>query len=396
MAGEPYCATSGACVACLTDSMCSGNTPICDGSANACRGCEADTECTSGVCLASNGTCADPASIVYVRDDGNDVGDCTATSPCLTLSYAFSKFSPKNVVKILSGSYSVAGTVPVEISGFIEGSMTTLSGGGSGGVFEIDGLNVTISNMTIVATGSLPMAANVKAGLLTLYGVTLESNIEVDGGQLEVDRSTLQNVNCGQNGSASEGGIVDLSRSGMIAVAATGCTVTLEQNTIDQTSQPNNAPMITLSGGKYTVENNVVVSNNSFTDPVSLFSAPDGSVFRFNTLVNLSGENQTATSLACDGTATAVTDNIVAWNSSAQPQCATTYTLYDQFESLPPGIGNQVGSASTFFANMANKDFHLATGSPAIGAAQPGTCIPNDHDGNPRGSACDVGAFEAP
>jgi hypothetical protein len=81
MTGKPYCAASGACVACLDDAACTAQAPVCDGSANACRGCEKDSECAGGICLESNGTCADPANALYVSDTGSDSGNCPVTAP---------------------------------------------------------------------------------------------------------------------------------------------------------------------------------------------------------------------------------------------------------------------------------------------------------------------------
>jgi hypothetical protein len=49
---------------------------------------------------------------------------------------------------------------------------------------------------------------------------------------------------------------------------------------------------------------------------------------------------------------------------------------------------------------MANKDFHLATGSPALHAAAPGVDVMVDHDGSarpePANTNDDVGAYESP
>jgi hypothetical protein len=116
--------------------------------------------------------------------------------------------------------------------------------------------------------------------------------------------------------------------------------------------------------------------------------------------VNLSGEDHTAEPLICRNAAIDASNNIIAWHSSTAIQCALAYTLVDSIQALPPGTGNKVGDASTFFVNMNGKDFHLASGSPAIGAAQPGVNVTVDHDGNPRprpaGTNADVGAFEAP
>ncbi len=105
ISGRPYCGSAGACVACKDDTTCTAQDPVCDGSANFCRGCEEDSECSSGVCLESNGTCPASTDVIFVRDDGVDTGDCTQSSPCLTIKYALSKISPRNVIKILSTSY---------------------------------------------------------------------------------------------------------------------------------------------------------------------------------------------------------------------------------------------------------------------------------------------------
>ena len=84
----PYCAASGACVACVSDAMCTTESaPVCDGSANTCRGCVADSECASGICLESNGTCADASSAVFVTVGGSDTGTCSQSAPCATMTY---------------------------------------------------------------------------------------------------------------------------------------------------------------------------------------------------------------------------------------------------------------------------------------------------------------------
>jgi len=400
MAGKPLCAPSGACVACLDDSACTtADAPVCDGSAHECRGCVADNECTSGVCLESNGTCPDSANVAYVRDSGSDVGTCTQTNPCLTLGYAFMQLNaPKNVVKILSTTFNVTGT-PIQVTGFIDGTQTLITGGGSDGVFPVEGGDVTISGVMITPTGTKKIVADAKAGRVLFYGDTLGADVDVNGGELDVSHSTLQNVRC-NDAAAASGGTFSVLQSTLYGVFATNCAVSVKQSTIDQTSLPGNDPMVTMSNSTFTIENNVVVSSNFFTDPVGLQSSAAGSTFRFNTMVNLSGENMTATPISCSGTGQDVSNNIIAWHTSTPPGCPTAYTLYDNIEALPPGQGVAIGDASTFFVDMANKNFHLAAGSPAIGAGQPGVNVTVDHDGNarpqPTGTNADVGAFEAP
>ena len=64
------------------------------------------------------------------------------------------------------------------------------------------------------------------------------------------------------------------------------------------------------------------------------------------------------------------------------------------------GSNDKVADISTVFADLANKDFHLGSGSPALGSAEPGLPVSDDYEGNPRpnpvGSMPDMGAYEAP
>ncbi len=61
---KPVCETSGTsagqCVQCDTDANCSGSTPICDATSHSCRGCTANADCASGTnkaCDAATGLC---------------------------------------------------------------------------------------------------------------------------------------------------------------------------------------------------------------------------------------------------------------------------------------------------------------------------------------------------
>jgi hypothetical protein len=82
--------------------------------------------------------------------------------------------------------------------------------------------------------------------------------------------------------------------------------------------------------------------------------------------------------------------------------CSARYSLYDA--SARPqqtaGVGNRVADGLTFFADQANRDFHLAPASPAREGAELGTGVARDLEGRPRprpvGSLPDMGAFEAP
>ncbi|HVZ24148.1 MAG TPA: choice-of-anchor Q domain-containing protein [Vicinamibacterales bacterium] len=395
MSGTPFCAASGACVACLDDSECtSADAPVCDGSANVCRGCEQDSECASGICLESNGTCADADNAIYVSEGGSDAGNCTSMSPCKTLAYAFDYMNAgRNVIRIIGGTFDVPGTQDVLVTGFIDGANTHIIGGGSDGILNIAG-DLTVSGVILQPTvGGYP-AVVVSSGRLILDVVESDADIYVNGGELDVYRSKMEDVDCGEYGS---GGSFLIDQSELYAVEANDCNITLERSTLDVTPVAGNPSPLYVANSMFVIENDVFVSAEGFADGPDV-NASGSSVFRFNTLVNLSGEDQTANPFDCSGSVDA-SNNVIAWHTSAAPRCPTTFTLYDSIEALPPGEGNQIGSASTFFVDMANKNFHLAPGSPAIGAAESSACaaVPSDHDGSARpGSACDVGAYESP
>ncbi len=406
MAGRPNCATSGECVACETDAMCTTATaPVCDGSAFACRGCVADSECSSGICLESNGTCADASTAVFVSANGQDTGTCTQASPCLTFGYAQGQMSgAKNVLKLLGNQYSVTGTVQVGISGYVDGTSTVITGSGSDGMFEIKFGNVVFTGVTLAASDG--HEADVIGGEATFYGDTIGGTIISNGGSLTIDNAVAGIVYCGMafNETTGVASTLNVSRSLLVEVATGLCAVSLQQSTIDLSSMPDyTGAAVSLgntgSGASFDVENNVIVAPNPNVFGAEL-SGSAGDRFRFNTLVNLSGQDEMGEPMNCYGGPYDISNNIVAWHSSLEIGCALSYSLVDSFEALPPGTGNQVGDASTFFVDLANKDFHLAAGSPALHAAAPGVDVMVDHDGSarpePANTNDDVGAYESP
>ena len=395
MAGTPLCASWGACVACLDDTTCTmADAPVCDGSAHACRGCVADSECTSGICLESNGTCASESQAAFVDIGGTDTGTCPKSAPCATIEYAFGQLSgARNVLKVVPTHWNIAATTEVNFSGYIDGSTTTMMGTGSDGLFSVEGGNATVTGFTFSPETGVGVA-DVHAGQVTFYGDTLASNVNVNGGTLVLQSAAATSVTC------ATGGTIDIERTSLSGGINTNlCAVTIEQSTFDETASDGDPIRLGSASQPFKIENNLFISSDAFTDPVSI-DGPAGSVFRFNTLVNLSGENEMAEPMNCRNGPIDVSNNIIAWHVSTEINCSLTYTLVDSLEALPPGAGNLVGDASTFFVDMAGKNFHLASGSPAIGAAEPAVNVTVDHDGNPRpqpaGTNADVGAFEAP
>jgi len=389
IAGKPFCASDGTCVACEDDTACSGDTPICDAVSHACRGCAVDTECSSGVCLEQQGVCADAANVVFIQSGGLDNGTCSESAPCASFAFALPQTSSqRNIIRVRGVSFDVGGsTVNFSLRTlFIDGEDTVVTRSTPGAVFTVGSGSMTFEGMAVGTGGGSNESVSVTGGVVDLNHMRVLAPIAQTGGTLTVETSTVAaDVNC------SNGGTLTVRGNAMTAsVAASGCISTIQRNRITDAQTT-----IYLDGSTSVFENNVLVDHGSFLDGVNI---ANGATARFNTLVNLSGVDSGAMSLSCNGTVEA-TSNIIAWHSS-HPPCASKYSLFDEIAGTQPGMGNVTGNAASFFVDPAGGDFHLATGSPAVGAGEPGLPVMVDIDGNPRpnpmGSSPDIGAYEAP
>ena len=417
LSGRPYCASDGACVACTDSSQCTADAPVCDMTSHSCRTCKVDAECPSGVCEEVTGTCAAANDIVYLSMNGSDAGDCTSAAPCLTFGYGLGKASgSRNVIRLQGGYYEV-GSSTAAITGktlVVDADSTHVTQSGSAApVFSVSGgAVVTFEGMDFATTANVHAISVAAGGDVTAYGIELDDStvgvsqadpIAVDGGRLAVIASkfTYGGGSTGQGTreviSCGNGGELTVSQSTLqnCELNSQGCTLTVQRNVIDNQGDGS----VNASQGLIVVENNLIEDAYELADSMSVGSATTpGSTVRFNTFVNTSGVTSSATYLSCDGTVD-VTSNIFAWNSTNPPMtCNTTHSLFDSHVQQA-GEGNQSADVSTFFADMAHGDFHLAAGSPAKGAGEPGL-VTEDLDGNPRpqpaGSNPDVGAYEAP
>ncbi len=128
VAGRTRCLEQ-VCVGCTESSQCPASAAICDSQTHACRGCNYDDECASGVCLETSGLCADEANILYVGK-GTDSGACTKNEPCRTIGYAYSKvgISSRNIIRVSGGAISLdPSTVSVSSALVIDGTGTMIN-----------------------------------------------------------------------------------------------------------------------------------------------------------------------------------------------------------------------------------------------------------------------------
>ena len=383
-AGKPYCATDGACVACDMDSQCSSDMPVCDATAHSCRTCSQDSECAGGVCLEDLGTCADSSRLIFVASAMPDAGECTSAAPCGTLTYALSKMSTvRDVIHINTATLAPASVTLDSHSGRIDGSNTLLTCAGTCNALSMASGQMTLTGLRIGSGVGAVLPLSVSGGHLTAFGVELLGIVKSTGGVTQLDSSTLDN---GVN--VSNGGQIKIDRSVLFG------NLFINGGQLDLTrSQMRNGSYLTTATATLHIANNLILSSNNETDPLNLDGVV-GSYFMFNTMVNTVGGNST-NSISCTGTID-VRDNVIAWNTVNTPMCPTQYTLYDStVGTVPPGTGNRIGDITTFFADLANSDFHLGPSSPARAAGIASPTITTDYDGVTRPNPPDMGAFQS-
>jgi hypothetical protein len=410
-AGTPHCATDGVCVECTTNDQCPAEKAICDLEDRACRGCESDDQCASGVCVEADGVCAADAAIIYMRMFGADTGECTLASPCGTLPYALGKVTgTRNVIHFSGGNFGTpTATVAINRSVIIDAASATIGKPGTGPLFALTSSGtVTLEGFTVLGSATVndpTITVGSGSTLRVRNAVLTTAEIKVNNGALDLKDVRAAAGTVTKNAVTCTSGTltarqVDFDHT---IVQTTNCQVNVSRCQFNEISDGS----IGASGGVAVIENNLIIDANELSDSMSVNGVAPGSKIRFNTFVNTSGIDSDGVALNCDGTAD-VSNNIFAYASmhpmggSGGTPCPSKYSLFDTVAvaSHAAGEGNKVAAPATFFANRAAKDFHLGTSSPAKDASQPGVVVTEDFDGRPRpqpaGSRADVGCFEAP
>jgi hypothetical protein len=396
--GRPLCSPDGACVGCIDASHCASPTSICDSEEHACRGCERDDECASGVCIEADGVCADEARVIYVTMFGDD-GECTRTAPCGTFSFALSKVESsgaRDVIHIEGGQYSLGAAAPTISTNVILDGTGTMLTYGSGSPFTLAlGVQVTLERLSLQLP-SMHAITVATSSSLRLFDVALSNlgtkAISVQGGSLTASRVQLTGGQSGIQHLDSEPSSylsVEDSELDDLVVSASNSIVVITRSRFFRDST-----MIQVTGGMATVTNNLFVQNFELADAIYI-EAGSGSVFAFNTVVNTSSVISDGVALYC-GPSLDVSSNIFAYGSTNPidgAACPVRNSLFDT-HGAADAVGNLTGDASTFFRDRVGGDYRLSGASPALDVGETGI-VETDIEGNPRGTSPDIGAFEA-
>jgi hypothetical protein len=408
----PHCGEAGACVACRTSADCLDvDAPFCAPESATCRACAIDAECASDVCDADSGRCADADDVLYVDGVNGAAGDCTQDAPCKTIQEAVVKAAgDRFTIKVAPGDYmetvsvtgkflvllgkgasvqpsalnmpavSVTGssTAPTELH--IEG-LRVHDAGGNG---NADGLQC--------AAGAATSAPKVKIQDAELDG-NASQGLESSGCDVEVTRSHLHD-NAG-GGIKVTNGAIEVTRAQIVNNAGGGLSV--------------------VSDADFILVNNIIAKNGS---PSTLFGGvrlsgtpPSGAAgvrFEFNTITGNTAQAGFTTGVTCSllGVPTAMKNNIVYGNpvAGAGKQVTDGENCSWSYSNIGPGTnvgGTGNLNSAPAFVSESTADFHLATGSAGIDAADPGSHdVAVDIDGDarptPADGRSDMGADELP
>lgn len=285
----------------------------------------------------------------------------------------------------------------------IEGNGHTLSGGSRFRILSIDGGALTINNLTLTKGR---VAANAKGGALivqnggkvTINDSRFSDNVAIQGGAIWLSsRDTLVTVNNSSFvGNKAEnhggGGAIDLSD---------GRLVINSSSFINNSASAIGGAIATWSSGEVVVNNSTFRGNQAKTG---------GAIYSGGAPITLTHVTM-ARNYAADGAALHSFDNYpgrIRLRNSIVNSIAPDRSTLCTGMPLAQSIGNLSnddscgisGGADPLLGELTGDPaWHpLASGSPAIGAADPRYCLPEDQLGNPRpqDGGCDIGAIEWP
>lgn len=387
---QPSCNTmTASCTACTSSADCARflDTPVCDTTSGGCRTCRLDTECASEVCDVDTGRCVEEAKVIYASPTGPDTAACTHERPCSTArAIIVANLEPSAIVRMLPGLY----TSQIIIS---TGTMTIV---GTGAVlrvpledqspFEVRGnANVRVYRLEIdtVNATSLGLAGVRCEGIGSMYPT------------LFLRDSTIHVFTVAKHSTVE----TERSHLGYGLYIQDDATAKIDRTLFRRTREINGAVSISTARYNLRITNSVLDDVPLYLNTVATTSNDYHLYFGFNTFV-------AGLPLRCpssnDQNLAVFENSIFVATQGSQSilldpgnKCAFINSLaFPQDEDL--GATNIY--ADPKFVDIANRDFRLKQGSPAIDRASSIASPDFNHDfqgvARPQGEAGDLGAYE--
>ena len=418
--GMPYCLDLTTCVGCRTSADCAEPTATCDPGTHACRGCKADSECASTLCLDS-GACAAVDQVAYIGGPTASGQVCTQLLPCPTIEAALA-LDPRPSYIRLVGDVSEPGTVTIDMATVVD-----ILGSGFAIAFTNGGVGLDITDTATVGLHHVDVShtnGSASSGDDCIF-------LEGTGPKLTVARATIHGCD-GDGIDASAGTVVvtdseihdcrygieqlndavltvahstlHTNRQYAIHVSVTGTPPPRTQ--IDSSVFAFNASATDSSGytaldvtGSLAIKNSIIARNGSTAASaggITLNATAPASV-EFLTIADNITSVAGGKGMTCFGTVTSkVSDSIITGNTpSTSTLCPLTYSLTD---ATFAGTGNKMGLPMFYPGITSATDPHfyrIQVGSAAIDGADPASTITKDIDGDTRPAGmADMGADE--
>jgi hypothetical protein len=184
-------------------------------------------------------------------------------------------------------------------------------------------------------------------------------------------------------------------------VSASGGTLTLSQSTVAN----NTGGGVTVTNGAFVIVGNVFFNNGNDTTTtggISIGATQNpGNRLEFNSFHRNKTQDALGSAVQCVAGTFTAKNNIMFGNGTLSNSnqvggsCLHSYSMFRP-GVVPTGAGNV--DADPLFVNTTTGDLHLRAGSPALGAADPGSDLSGvaarDIDGQERVSPADMGADE--
>lgn len=367
---------------------CGDLTPVCDEAIQACRGCIADSECSSDVCHELTGECIPEGHAIYVAPNGAE-GNCTRAAPCRTIGDAYNRVTlVRDTIKVADGRYPER----IELKPHNGATNVILSGpdrSWDGPEFVSTlGSNRVDQNMTVVIEGisviDTPQDGFDVQGSLTLSRVLVRAS----GGNGVAGRGPMTRILDSRIETSSNRGVLVNNNSGVATIERTVITGN------------RGGGLAIENGAAYAVTNTIIAGNGSIatTNPGVRIAgtANQGAlaVFRFNTVARNRTQPPSTNGVECNRPVVIVSSIIANPVDPFQPEMSGMCTAQSSLFGANAPAGNLTGDP--MFISTA--DFHILPGSPAVDAAPAAAAPAIDVDGEPRTGVDlpDIGADEVP
>ncbi len=415
--GTPHCGALGHCVACRTafpdDCDLGSPAPVCDPGSAACRPCQGDDECSSGICDEGSGACVQTPDIIHV--DGTATGGLgcgTAASPCRTINEGVLAVQLPNRfwIQVAAGTYQenlVLDGKKVRIVGpfFLPPAspkVTLTPAANQVACALITGnSDVSLENMELSGAGGI--TANADGVRCNIGGATASPRLTLK--KVTVDLNAAQGVDSSSCDLTIEGSIIRGNPLG--GLFAVDSKVSMTRTAVVS----NSGGGVSLSASDFSLVNNFIIDNGSSSSTIGGVlismdppSGVAGARFEFNTVAGNNTKDGFASGIRCDVGTTLSFKNSIVYNNQPDPSAtigqvsgdSCKWTFSDIGPNGPAVTGNGNINLNPTFLNPASDNFHIDTASLAKNVAETSSQVGEDFDGEPRPmlGGWDMGADE--